>query len=202
MTTTGRLILSALVLQFLFVLGGCKKSSLSNAGSQAQPSSSPISNLAGAPRLDACSLLTKEEVAEVQGSPITQTNSSTDAQGPFVVSQCYFAAAETNKSVSLAVTQANPDSSDKQSVDGYWNETFGRFRDGKDEAKEEEEKAHPPRKIEEIGAEAYWSTNLVSASLYFLKNGTVVRLSLGGPDDEEKKISKSKTLAQKIITRM
>src|SRR5437867_3359491 len=91
----------------LLTLGGCKRP---GSTSQAQPTAPPVARkVAARPKLDPCTLLTKEEIAVVQGSTITDTKGSDGQGGVFRNAQCYFAAAETNKSVSLALTQINPD---------------------------------------------------------------------------------------------
>src|SRR6267378_5115184 len=76
---------------------------------------------------DICALLSKQEIEVVQGSAITDTKSSGESQEMFRLSQCYYSAAESSKSVSLALTQANPDYKGKRSPKDFWNETFGPY---------------------------------------------------------------------------
>jgi hypothetical protein len=210
-----RLALAACACSALLV-GGCKKSSSSK--SSPQPSASPpAKKVAAGPALDACTLLTKEEIQAVQGSPITDTKSSeVPGGGSFRTSQCYFAAAESSKSVSLAITQSNPEFN--KSPREYWKETFGRFssKENDEEAEkkkeeaargerrrgEEEEEGRPPKKIEGVGEEAFWSGNRFGGALYVLKKETIVRVSVGGPGNEETKINSSKTLAEKVVNRL
>ena len=128
----------------LFALAGCKRPSPSSK------TDSPI---------DACSLITKDEIQAIQGCPITDTKSSESSDGAFRVSQCYYTATESSKSVSLAVTQSS--GAGKRSPKDFWKETFGRYTDeekvleGDKEKKEslrdqgrdkgEEEKPAPPK---------------------------------------------------------
>jgi hypothetical protein len=200
----------------LLALGGCKKSAGSHSALRESANASPNGAGSGGPKLDACALLTREEIQAVQGSAITDAKGSDGVNGAFPVSQCYFAAAESSKSVSLAITQSSPGS--KNSPRDYWNETFGRFRDGEkakekeeeEQAKEsdpttrkkEEEEVRPPKKIEGIGEEAFWSGNRFGGALYVLKKENIIRVSVGGPDNEETKINKSKALAEKAMTRL
>ena len=183
----------------LLAFGGCKKSSSSKLATQpsASPPAKPIPSM---PPLDVCALLIKDEIQAVQGSPITDTKSSDVPGGVFLVGQCYYAAAESSKSVSLAVTRSNPQLN--KSVRDYWKETFGRFssKENNEEAEKkreeaargerrrgEEEEGRPPKKIEGVGEEAFWSGNRFGGALYALKKETIVRVSVGGPGNEEEK---------------
>jgi hypothetical protein len=202
-----------LLLLAVLLCGGCKKSqqiSSVTAPSPVQQSNSP------APKIEACSLVTKEEVGAVQSTTISDTKSSEGPGGNYLITQCYYAATGPNLSVSLAVTQPDPKNPAALSPREHWKQTFGRF-DNEKEAEikeeeqrnekkergreEEEEKAMPPKKIEGIGEEAFWSGNRVGGALYVLKGDVFIRISVGGPDNQEKKLEKSKTLAQKALGR-
>ena len=199
-------IFIALLCSLLLGLIGCKKSS---------PSTSPVSATqeSAQGKFDVCALITSQEIEAVQGSPVTETKSSASSAGGLLVSQCYYATAGSNKSVSLALTKSDPASSAKRSPRAFWKETFGRFegeakpREG-DEAKreslreQEEEKSTPPKKIEGLGDEAYWTANRVGGALYVLTNDASIRISVGGPDNEEGKLNKSKELARKALQRL
>jgi hypothetical protein len=202
----------AVVICLLFVLaGGCKK-----AAKSAQPApASPAKPIVAGPKIDACTLLTSEEIQEVQGSPVTDKKSSEAPGGSFRTSQCYFAAAESSKSVSLSITQPSPDIN--KSPRAYWEETFGQFdkKENEEEAEKEkreaaaggrrggeEEERRPPKKIEGVGEEAFWSGNRFGGALYVLKKEMILRLSVGGPGNEEEKISRSKALTEKALKRL
>ncbi|MEP7015342.1 MAG: hypothetical protein ABI925_07880 [Verrucomicrobiota bacterium] len=156
------------------------------------------------PKLDACGLLTKEEIGAVQGTAIMESKSSEHSEAGLRVSQCYFGATEASKSVSLSVTQADTDQSIKRTPKDYWQDTFG-HRPAKKESdggKEEEERERAaPTKIEGVGDDAYWEGNRVGGALYAIKGDTFIRISLGGSDDEKTRIDKSKTLAKKTLDR-
>ncbi len=64
------------------------------------------------------------------------------------------------------------------------------------------EESVPPKKIDGIGEEAFWASNRFGGMLYVLKGDAFIFISLGGPDDEETKIDKSKALAQKALQRL
>jgi len=193
------------------VSAGCKK----NEATQRVSSAKQESNQA---EFDVCALITKQEIETIQRSHIKETKSSVRSDAGFRVSQCLYTAEDFSKSVSLAVTQRDPASFGKLSVNDFWKETFGRFTDeekksnsDKEERKkpreqarrEGEEKAFiPPEKIDGIGDDAFWSPNPVGGAIYVLKKDVFIRLSIGGHDNEEGKLDKSKALAQKAIDRL
>lgn len=64
--------------------------------------------------------------------------------------------------------------------------------------RETEGKEHPrtpPREVEGLGKEAYWA----KGTLFILNDDSVIRLSLGGTEDEEVRLTKAKTLGQKVL---
>jgi hypothetical protein len=153
---------------------------------------------------DVCSLITSQEIEATQGSPIKEKKSSARSGTGFRVAQCFYTAAEFSKSVSLAVTQRDPDHQAKRSPKDFWEETFGRFdkdEKGRDRARSEKEEKEsvPPKKIDGFGDDAYWASNRFGGILYVLKGDTFIAISTVGPDDEETKIKKSKVLAEKAL---
>ncbi len=168
------------------------------------PRSSGDSNHA---QIDACRLITNQEIEAIQGSPIKDTKSSARAGTGFRVSQCFYTAAEFSKSVSLAVMEKDPDHQAKRSPKDFWKETFGRYDNNRKESDRarsegEERESIPPKKIEGIGEEAFWASNRFGGILYVLKGDTFISISLGGTDNEDTKIQKSKALAQKALQRL
>jgi len=169
-------------------------------------------------KIEGCSLITNEEVGAVQGTTITDAKSSEGSDGRYLITQCYYASIGPNLSVSLAVTQFDPKNADGPSPREQWEQTFGRFREEKTETerKEGEEKGAPntrdgreqgeqrtpPRKIDGVGEEAFWAGNRFGGALYVLKADVFIRVSVGGPDNEEKKVEKSKSLAEKALSRL
>lgn len=192
----------------LLASAGCRKHA-------STPSSSDSRSTLPSAKIDACTLVTKEEIQAIQGAAITDTKGSESSAGAFRVSQCYFATAEPNKSVSLAVTQG--EGAGSRSPRDFWNETFGPFKGGEKEhehegdkekkeslreqrrGKEEERESAPPKKIDGVGEEAYWTANRMGGALYVLQKDVFIRISVGGPDNEETKLTKSKALAAKAL---
>ncbi|MEP6821274.1 MAG: hypothetical protein ABI946_02885 [Chthoniobacterales bacterium] len=181
----------------LIALGGCKKPDVA---------SKPRENV------DSCSLLTKDEVATIAGSPIRETKGSERREGAFLVSQCFYTAETPLQSVSLALTQATSGAPDARKPKEFWDEKFGRFRGTeasepeekerektKERGEGEEEKRARPKKVQGVGDEAFWANGQI---LYVLKGQMFLRISVGGVGNEEDKIGKSKALAIKALERV
>ena len=198
------------------LLAACKESrqnrtvSTSPPMAQQKPAETAV---AIEPAIPACRLVTTDEVGGIQGATITDTKSSAGPSGGLIMSQCYYSAKEPNKSVSIAVIQPSAKSLSGAETRDYWASTFGRFAqgslgsdEGKDqklgETRAEEEKRTPPKKIDGVGEEAYWSGNRFGGALYVLKGNVILRVSVGGPDNEEAKINKSKAIAEKALERL
>jgi hypothetical protein len=184
----------------LTTLPGCHKSKTTAAASKR-------------PKIDACGLISNEEVQAIQGSPIKDAKGSEHSDGGFRNAQCFYNAETFNQSVSLAVTQSDPASPKARNPKDYWKETFGRYEGeakeekGDQEKKEslreqDEEKGRPPKKIEGIGDAAFWTANRMGGALYVLKNDVFIRVSVGGPESEEAKINHCKALAEKALSRL
>ena len=220
-----RMILSVLLCcSLLLAVTGCKKTATTDRSSSSQVSATPANQKSGPAKFDVCGLITKEEIEEIVGSPVKDRTSSESSSEGLRMSQCFYTAAEFSKSVSLAITQSDPDSATKRSANEFWKETFGRYdkydKKGEKESasdkekkeslknqareKGEEEGAVPPKKIAGIGDEASWSGNRVGGVLYVLikQKNAFIRLSVGGADKEETRVEKSKKLAQMAIDRL
>lgn len=128
------------------------------------------------------------------------------------MTQCFYTAAEFSNSVSLAITRTDATSSGKQGAREFWKETFGRYsmseeereREKKNEkpGKEEEKEGRPPKKVEGVGEDAYWASTRVGGTLYVLKNDAFLRISVGGADNDENRLTKCKALAEKALSRL
>jgi hypothetical protein len=170
-------------------------------------------------KIEGCSLITKEEVGAIQNTTVTDTKESEGSDGSHLITQCYYATTGPNLSVSVAVTQFDPSNVAGPSPRDFWEQTFGRFRkeeietekkehEEKDAPKtrggggEEGEEGTPPKKMDGVGEEAFWAGNRVGGALYVLKGDVFIRISVGGPGDEQTKLEKSKQLAQKAVGRL
>ena len=166
---------------------------------------------------DACSLLTKEEVAEAQGSAVTDTKSSSRISEATSVGQCFYTTAEFSRSVSLTVTRAFPEAKSGRGPRDIWREAFGRFstaekteeadHDGGKDAggepgeREHEKESKPPLRIEGVGEEAFWTSG-VGSTLYVLKADAFIRIGIGSIAKDEDRLKQAKALAAKAIDRL
>ena len=203
------------------VLPGCEKPAVPRPPSDSQILVSPSGNRTGpdtpnpeSNQFDSCALMTKEEVEAIQQSAMQETKSSARPDGAFRLSQCFYTAADFTRSVTLAVTQNDPQGKIKRSPRDFWKETFGRYSGDEKEGEqdrdekarkprreEEEKESIPPTKITDIGDEAFW-TGGPGGTLYVLRKDVFIRVSVGGPDNEEIKLTKSRALAQLALSRL
>lgn len=209
--STSQVLTISLAIISLGATAGCKKPRT------AENESSPPSNR---PKIDACGLITKDEIEKIQGSPIKDVKGSENSDNSYRIAQCFYTAETFNKSVSLAVTQSNPGSPKAKNQRDFWKHSFARWADaaagGKEEEEEEGDKRkkesleeheeregdQPPKKIDGVGDAAYWTANRMGGAIYVLKNDVFIRISVGGPESEESKINHSKALAEKALSRL
>ena len=153
---------------------------------------------------DVCSLISKEDIESVQASPVNDTKSSERSDDAFHIAQCFYATAESSKSVNLALVQKNPDEENKRSPKDFWKEKFDPYQNEEPKTKsgDEKEQAATPRKIDGLGDDAYWVSNRFGGVLYVLKGDAFISVGIGGTDDQETKLEKSKALARKALQRL
>lgn len=184
---------------------GCSKSNEREASAatpepkltSAQPSASSPAPSAGTGAY-ACTLLTGEEAAAVQGEPFKATNASQKVGAGLIVSQCYFELPTTVNSIVVTLTQRG-EGADARDPKQSWQEIFHREKSAEKKGEEEEKE---PQKIEGIGEEAFWSGSRVGGALYVLKGNSYIRISVGGAGDQAQKTEKSKALAQSVLKRL
>jgi hypothetical protein len=186
-------------ISLLLALSACQKSKTSSVSQ-----SGPIS---------ACDLITNDEVQSIQGSPVKDVKPSEASDGKFRIAQCFYTTEVFNRSVSLAVTQRDPAGASARDPREFWKDTFGKYESQvkKEEGDEQKKKslrdddeglARPPKKIEGVGDDAFWTANRMGGALYILKNNVFIRISIGGPESEESKVEKTKALAAKAVSRL
>ena len=150
---------------------------------------------------DACGLISKEEVESIQAAPVNETKTSEHSDGALLVSQCFYTAAEFSKSVALALVQSDPKQGSKRSPKDFWKEKFDPYQDEEPKTKsgDEKEQGSAPKKIEGLGDDAYWVGNRFGGMLYVLRGDAFISIGVGGTDDEDTKLKKSKALAEKAL---
>jgi len=140
-----------------------------------------------AARPDACQVLTKADIAAVQGEAFTSTKLSTPHDGG---TQCFYQLPTFTNSVSVDVKY--------RGARKFWDETFEREHESDDP----DEKTTPPVKVRGVGSEAMWVSSRVAGSLYVRKGDALLRVSVGGAGGTKEKIDRSKRLALKALRRM
>ena len=162
----------------------------------ATPSPAITSGEWGAPNINVCALLAREQVAAIQNTTIANVLSTGRPDGDLLVSQCVYNAEAPSDSVIVSAIERNAQAGPGGGTREFWRKTF----DEKEErGKEEEEKEFiPPQKIEGLADEAYW----MGGALYSLKNEIILRVSVGGVGDEQSKLQKSRTLSEQALARL
>jgi hypothetical protein len=150
---------------------------------------------------NACGLLRSSDFQRVQGEQLKDVKPSDRVEGGLRVAQCFYSLATASKSVALTLMMrdSGPNGRDPRE---FWNDTFHRDkgrRSVEKESESDEEKEAAAEAIKGIGDEAFWSGNRFGGALYILKGNTLVRLSIGGADNQETRIRKSKALAQTVL---
>jgi hypothetical protein len=169
-------------------------------------------------KIDACALVTAEEVGAIQQATMTSRQGSENSDGNFLTSQCYLASKDPDKSVSIVVIQQDPAQKSTRRVSDFWHEAFARFegneqsgqsahekRPGQEKRKAGEERDDnelQAERVKDLGEEAFWSGGKMGGVLYVLKHDLIVRIGFGGPGTPEEKLDKCKALAGKVLSRL
>jgi hypothetical protein len=146
------------------------------------------------PAIDACSLLTSDEIKSIQGEGFQKATPSGQNEGELASAQCFFALPDAANSISLHVVwNGEPGGQDAKQA---WATMFSPEKLQVRETSSGKKKL-PPRRIPDLGDEAFWTS-----TLYVLKGNHYFRISVGGADDEETKITKSSDLARLVLQRL
>ena len=153
------------------------------------------------PAVDACALLTGDEIASIHGGALERTTPSTRTEAGIPIAQCYFHLPTAADSLSLIVYK-KPTHEVAKTPAALWTEMFHTEREPKT-GRDGKPKAQPtPQKLEGVGDEAFWGGGQFGGTLHVLKGEDVFQLSVGGPGDEAKKLESLKQLATKVAERL
>jgi hypothetical protein len=177
----------------------------------------------------ACALLSASDIQAVQGEAVADSQGSSHANGAFVTTQCFYRLPTFSKSVSLEVMRPAAGGEPARAIAEFWERRFHQSPDAKSEAElereqeraragnrkvedkserdrdrgeEEEPKGARPTPVAGIGDEAFWAGNQINSSLYVRGPNAIIRLSIGGPDEQSVKINKAKTLVEQVLKRL
>ena len=185
-----RSCLTLLLFCLLSVIAGCSKSKTDPSQTTNTPKI-----------IDACSLLTSQEIEAIQGAPLKDTKPSANSQGGLTVSQCYFLLPVAADSIVLTVTQ-NPGGSSSGDPKQSWERIFQDDKETESAREKEESKSPPPEKIRDLGDEAFWAPRRFGGTIYVLKGNMYISISVGGSGEQATKLQKSKALAEIVLKRL
>jgi len=212
----------------MIFVAGCKSTENSappnpNSGTASSPSPAAVGNPAASStpaasavksEIDACNLLSGDDLRSIQGEAYKEAQRSDREDRGLVISQCYYQMPNMANSVVLNVTTSKRGSGAR--IPGvFWEETFhkevGKDRDGDRDRKrdkppvrgEEEAEGAPPERIKGLGQEAFWSASRVGGALYVKRDDYLFfRIGIGGADNASTKLTKSKRLAQMVLKKL
>ena len=220
-------LLFTLAVLLASLVAGCKEQSSQTQtlppAATSNPSSPAVTNMSAASPLnanaapsnkgtvDACKLLTADEIQTIQRDTLKDIKPTARAGGTFIISQCFYATSQFVNSVSLTVTQQSSDTG-AENIREFWKQRFRnaashdrereKERDNSAKASEEEEEGAPPERVNGLGDEAYSVGNAKSGALYVLKGNKILRISVGGSHSQPERIQKMKSLAQYAVSRL
>ena len=164
-------------------------------------------------KVDACSLLTRADIAAVQADSVRESRASEQRGGDLRLLQCFYTTTTFAKSVSLVVAVADQGATSGPAE--YWEKQFSSTEEREESKRsespevkpaardeDEEREGGPPLRVSGVGEEAYWVGNNFSSSLYVLAGDKFLRVSIGGNEDREVKLRKSKELVTRALRRL
>ena len=142
---------------------------------------------------DACALLADEDVRSVLGVDVKERQRGTQNAHGLLLSQCYFGTA-TPRSVSVAIAGTTMIEGRTVTPRQFWQQQFHPAAPARGERGEHGD-GSAARAIPGVGDEAFWSGSRIAGALYVLRGRTFIRVSVGGIQDEQERIAKSRALA-------
>ena len=204
-------------LLFTLALAGCRSGEPAKSVVTPSPVATPATVKS---KIDICSLLTSDDLKDVQGEGYKDAQRSDRLDGEFIIAQCYYALPTLANSVVVSVTTAQ-DGPAARSPKAFWEQTFGKYeKEGESKTDREQEKrkererekeksqgqgereekeAAAPERVKDLGDEAFWARSSIGGALYVLKGDVIFRISVGGAGDQKAKLNKSKMLALRIL---
>jgi len=147
-----------------------------------------LSACASAAPKSPCSLLSREEIATIQGEMVVDAQETVQSHDGVRVAQCFYRTQTLANSVTLEVTTA-------RNIHELWEKQFE-----PDEKHDRDSELHSIE-IKALGRDAVWTGNRVSGALYVLTRDAIMRISIGGPGVVQSKIEKSKELAKRVFAK-
>jgi hypothetical protein len=157
----------------------------------------------------ACTLLSSSVIKSVQGEPLKQSKGSQAQNESMIISQCFYSLPTFSNSISLTLNLPLSGNASRTGPRYLWKKWFHADTSDNQEPnpdfdspqpKEEgaEEKSAPPVPVSGLGEEAFWVRRFVG-TLYVLKGDTVLRISIGGKQDDAARLRKAQLLAKSAL---
>ena len=188
-----------LAVWFISGLAGCSKPT-DHSATNALPADK-LKDAGATTAVDACSLLTSQEIEAILGASLKDTKPSVNTMGGSTVSQCYFLLPVAADSIVLTVTQS-AEVTTAHAPPESWERIFRGDGAPANDREEEESKSPPPEKIAGLGDEAFWAPRRFGGALYALKGNRYITITIGSAGDHETKLKKSKALAEVALKRL
>lgn len=156
----------------------------------------------------ACTLLSSSVIKSVQGEPLKQSKGSQAQNESMIISQCFYSLPTFSNSISLTLNLPLSGNASRTGPRYLWKKWF--HADASDnqepnpdfdspEPKEgAEEKSAPSVPVSGLGEEAFWVRRFVG-TLYVLKGDIVLRISIGGKQDDAARLRKAQLLAKSAL---
>ncbi len=161
--------------------------------------------------VDACSILSPEVIQKALGEPLKTTKPTQQVVGEVLFAQCFYALPTFTNSISLAVTAPGPADVHHDAARHLWAHWFHHEEAEKDgdadhqavppgahKESEEEEATAKAEPVSGLGDEAFWVRSFVG-TLYVRKGDQFLRISIGGKQTPDQRLSLAKELANDAL---
>ena len=205
-----RLLMLAAVSMFI----NCQPKQTAEINSNAPNTAIANQTPATAESFDACALIADDEIVSVQKDQIRRKTNSSKISGALLISQCFYEMNDYPKSISFQITQPSANASPKADIEEIWEKQYKREPEA-DNDREEEPEAEKNKKdsgkketkssrfvVPNVGDEALHVGNRISESLYVLKGHNILRIGIGGTDNEKIRFDKLKKIAGFALERL
>lgn len=148
--------------------------------------------------INACALLTGEEIEAILGEAVQEQTPSAKIETGVANAQCFFKLPTFTKSISVSVTQGSGPG--PHAPRAFWKTAFSDQKVQPPERADGRIKLAPER-VEGLGEEAFW-TGGPAGGLYVLKGETVLFIGIGSSGDEATRRVNVRRIAEIIVKRL
>ena len=158
----------------------------------------------------ACTLLSSSVIKSVQGEPLKQSKGSQAQNESMIISQCFYSLPTFSNSISLTLNLPLSGNASRTGPRYLWKKWFHAdtsdsqvpdFDSPQPKQEGAEEKSAAPVPVSGLGEEAFWVRRFVG-TLYVLRGDTVLRISIGGKQDDAARLRKAQLLAKSALEKL